>query len=184
MPKALMDKSIKQNIYLIGMMGSWKSTTGKLLAERLERQFVDTDNLLTEKMKMSIPQIFKYLGEERFRREEALCLQSVSEEKDKVVATGGGIVLTEENRRLLRTRGHTFFLKASPGTLAGRIRNIANRPKLHGPGDLLDKLRKLTADRLEYYTGTADFIVDTDALTTDEVVDAVLEKLEEAHVNA
>jgi len=178
-----MENSRKQNIYLIGMMGSWKSTVGKLLAERLERQFADTDNLLEETMKMSIPQIFKYLGEDRFRQEEALCLRAVSEQPEMVVATGGGIILTAENRSLLKTMGHTFFLKASPEVLAGRIRNIANRPKLHGPGDLLAKLRKLTAERRSFYTDTAGFIVDTDALTTDEVVDSVLEKLEGVQVD-
>jgi len=177
-----MEDSRRQNIYLIGMMGSWKSTTGKLLAQRLERTFVDTDILLTEKLKMSIPQIFKYLGEERFRREEALCLRTVSEEQNLVVATGGGIVLTAENRDLLKRKGYTFFLKASPEVLTGRIRNIANRPKLHGPGELLDKLRKLTADRLALYTDTAGFIVDTDPLTTSEVVDSVLENLAGIHV--
>ncbi len=160
------------------MMGSWKSTVGKLLAERVGWQFVDTDDLLTEKMKMSIPQVFQFLGEERFRREEALCLQQAADQRNRVVATGGGIVLNRSNREMLKNSHHTIFLKASPNILAQRIHNISNRPKLHGPGPLEEKISKLYDQRLDLYNTTAEYTIDTSALQTGEVVESILQKLE------
>ncbi len=103
-------KAAKENIVLIGMPASGKTTVGKILAERLERRFVDTDELIEEKIGMSIKEYFECFGEEKFRRIESEIIGSLAGENSLVIATGGGAILREENVSALKYNGKLYFI--------------------------------------------------------------------------
>jgi len=162
------------------MMGSWKSTIGRQLAQQLGWQFVDTDDEIERHMSMTVGDIFRLLGEARFRREEAACLKQVATNTGQVVATGGGIVLDPLNRKLLKNPAVlTVLLRAHPNTLAQRIRNTRKRPLLTGEEDPQTLLEQIWEQRRAYYEETAHYIVDTDQLEPADVVNQLSRYLEE-----
>src|SRR6187402_855134 len=99
------------NIFLIGMMGSGKSTVGRALAQRLDRPFVDTDKVLVERTGVPVATIFEIEGEDGFRRRESGVLAELAQGNGHVVATGGGAVLAAENRDLIRSGGTVVYLR-------------------------------------------------------------------------
>ena len=113
----------KHKIFLIGLMGSGKTTIGKIVAKKLQLTFMDSDVLIEEKTGVKVPLIFEYEGEEGFRKREASTLTELAIKNDMVLATGGGIVLLEENRKLLVESGWVFYLKAHTDELARRLAN-------------------------------------------------------------
>jgi len=148
------------SIFLVGMMGAGKSTVGKLLAKRLGKTFLDTDHEIQSRTGVNIPTIFEIEGEAGFRRRESAVLRGLAGREDLVVATGGGIVLADENRRLLREHGTVVYLRASLDELYGRTRRDRNRPLLQTE-DPRATLRELLVTRDPLYKEVADIIMDT-----------------------
>jgi len=161
-------------IILIGSMGAGKSTIGRLLAARLGLQCVDLDAVIVEKAGKVIPRIFEEDGECVFRALESACLQTLcTDGVDRVLATGGGVIMTAPNRERMKEAGDVIWLDAPPEVLAKRIAGDKNRPLLNGV-DALAKARELDYQRRKYYEMSADFRVDTSLMNAHEAVDAIV----------
>ncbi len=142
-----MQKKYK-NIILTGMMGAGKTTVGKELATIMNCNFIDLDETI-EKNYGKISDIFKQKGEEYFRQIETLELKKLNIRETFVLSTGGGIVLKDENIKILQTLGYVFYLEASTDTIYERIKNQKHRPLLNTPDpkrsieEILSKRKKL-----------------------------------------
>lgn len=121
---------MKNNIVLCGFMGCGKSTVGKILAQRLNYTFVDTDSLIENKENMSVSAIFSEKGEQYFRSAESKVAEELSAKDSLVIATGGGMMLCEENAENLNKTGLTFWLRVTPKTVIERLKNDTSRPLL------------------------------------------------------
>jgi len=119
-----------RNVYLVGVMGSGKSSVGRELARLLAQKFVDLDRLISKRVGKSIAAIFKTDGEAYFRKVEAELLKSVTKEKGQTVATGGGAVLDPSNCEAMKTTGTIIFLEASLDELWSRVSRNKRRPLL------------------------------------------------------
>ncbi len=151
-----------KNIILTGFMGTGKTKVGELLAEKLNYSFVDLDSLVEKREGKKISQIFSEKGEDYFRQKEREALkealegqkgkqnQAQSQRKGQVISTGGGVLLREENRRLMEEKGTLICLKASPEEIYLRIRGSQERPLLEVE-DPLEKIRELLKERKELY---------------------------------
>jgi len=167
-----------KNLFLIGMMGSWKSTVGRKLAETMNMDFIDTDEAIEEVTEMKIFNIFNEFGEDKFRDMEAAFFGEKAKQTGHVFSTGGGIVLKAENRKIIKTRGITFFLHASIEILAKRINNTTKRPLLTGTDNLEGRLQEIWKNRNKYYKDCAHHIINTDDMTPLQVMDEILTLLE------
>ena len=168
---------MKNNIILIGFMGSGKSSVGEALAKSLNYQFLDSDKLIEEKAGSTISQIFEQYGEEYFRNMETKTLQDMQSKLDNtVLSTGGGMPLREENAKLLRQLGLVVYLQASTDTVIKRLKNDKSRPLLKGD-DLAGKVDKLLAARTPVYEKTAHKIIVTDNKTINQIVADIIEEL-------
>lgn len=148
------------NIYLVGLMGAGKTTVGRQLAKRLHRRFVDSDHEIEERTGVRVPVIFEIEGEAGFRKRETQVLAQLAREQGLVLATGGGIVLAEENRRCLRNSGIVIYLSAPPAVLYERTRHDRNRPLLQ-VDDPLAKLQALYEQRDPLYREIADIVIES-----------------------
>ena len=148
------------SLYLVGMMGAGKSTVGRLLARRLKLRFVDCDHEIERHCGVKVPHIFEVEGEAGFRARESEVLAELVTMKGIVLATGGGAVLSAENRRRLAGHGTVVYLRARPEDLYGRVRHDRNRPLL-ATADPLRRLRELHAERDPLYAEIADVVIDT-----------------------
>jgi shikimate kinase len=166
-----------QNIFLIGMMGSWKSTVAKKLATELVLKFIDTDDEIEEATDQTVADIFDERGESRFRKMESAYFVEKSQESGYVISTGGGIVLRETNRIALQNNGICIFLMASLETLSNRIKNTDTRPLLDEDNQL-KKLSKIWKDRKELYESSAHLTIETDHLNPAQVLEIIIKKLE------
>lgn len=168
------------NIVLIGLMGSGKSSVGRLLAERLNRPFIDTDALVEAEAGCAIPAIFATEGEDGFRLREAAVIARVAAGDGQVVATGGGAVLRPENRDALRQTGLVVWLDAAPETLYRRVRaqGVGRRPLLAGP-DPLGRLRALAEERAPAYAAAAHVRIATDTRSLEEIAAEIADILHE-----
>ncbi|MCB1888073.1 MAG: shikimate kinase [Rhodocyclaceae bacterium] len=146
------------NIFLVGMMGAGKTTIGRELAKRLGRRFVDCDHEVEARTGVKIPVIFEIEGEEGFRRRETQALEELSREPGLVVATGGGIVLADENRAILREQGTVIYLDVAPDVLYERTRHDRNRPLLQVDNPRR-RIHDLYAAREPLYREVASLIV-------------------------
>ncbi|KUG05057.1 shikimate kinase i [hydrocarbon metagenome] len=163
-----------KNIVLIGFMGTGKSTVGIKLAERLKMQFIDMDREIEKLTGMSIPMLFKKHGEIRFRSEEQLMSQKLSERTNLVIATGGGVVLNKENVESLRKSGILICLDADPRVILSRVnRKKGSRPLLKKNLDIED-IEKMLNDREEYYS-LADYRIDTSLKEMDKIVQEIIQ---------
>lgn len=170
---------MERNIILIGFMGTGKSAIGQRLAQRLGMTFVDTDNEIEALTGMSIDQIFRKHGEKRFRSEEKLLAAKLARQKGLVIACGGGIVLNPDNIRALSESGIVIRLEASAQDIYRRVmRKRRHRPLIRR--DLtLEGLQEMIKAREEYYQ-CADFTVDTSARGIEDLVQAIIDRLEES----
>jgi shikimate kinase len=150
------------NVFLVGMMGAGKTAVGKLLARRLGKAFHDCDQEIERATGVRIPVIFDIEGEAGFRAREARMLAELTQRTGIVLATGGGAVLSAENRRRLAENGIVVYLRADTRELARRTRHDRNRPLLAG-GDPLATLERLSRERDPLYREIADIVVDTGA---------------------
>jgi shikimate kinase len=165
-----------RNIYLVGMMGAGKTTVGRTLARRLKLRFVDSDHEIEARCGVKIPVIFEIEGEAGFRAREAQTLAELARLEDIVLATGGGVVLAEENRRLLAEHGTVVYLRATPEHLYERVRHDKNRPLL-ATADPLARLRELYCERDPLYRAVADLVVDTGRQSVQVLARGLLEQL-------
>lgn len=160
-------------------MGSGKTTTGRSLAARLGWQFADLDSEIEKAAGRSVAKIFEDEGETAFRKRETEALRAILVDADAhlVLALGGGTLLSEENRQLVRQHCQCVWLKASPEALAGRLaREAEGRPLLAGQ-DLRTRVATLLASREATYREAADVAVDTDGVDQEEIVKRIIENL-------
>jgi shikimate kinase len=156
-----------RNVILVGFMGAGKSVCGHLLARRLGRCFVETDDMITAREGCAIPEIFARHGEARFRELEAEAVDALALKSGDVVATGGGLPCRDGRMDALRALGTVVWLRGEPRALLARARREGARPMLDGRSD--DDVVALYRTREPYY-GQAHVIVDTDGRTIDQVV--------------
>jgi shikimate kinase len=166
----------RQNIILTGFMGTGKSEVGKLLAKRLQREFLDTDTLIEQAAGQPISRIFAEKGEASFRELEKKVIVQVCQKQEAVIATGGGAIVNADNAACLKASGTVICLTASPDTIARRVQGTDERPLLQGE-DPLAKIRSLLSARAEAYA-QADITIDTSTLNPSEVVETILVKLQ------
>ena len=159
------------------MMGAGKTTVGRLLARRLKRAFYDSDEEIERRCGVRIPVIFDIEGEAGFRTREAQAIAELCAIDGVVLATGGGAVLAEENRRRMAAHGTVVYLHARPGYLWQRVRHDRNRPLLAAP-DPQKKLEELYAVRDPLYREVADIVVDTGRQSVQTLAKELLARLE------
>ena len=163
-------------VFLVGMMGAGKTTLGKALAQRLRVEFHDTDKLLVERCGVPVATIFEIEGEEGFRRRESAVLAELAQQADGVVATGGGAILSAENRELMRTHGTVVYLRARLESLWERTRHDSSRPLLATP-DPRATLAQILERRDPLYREAAHLIVDTGSQSAATLVARVMTAL-------
>lgn len=163
-------------VFLVGMMGAGKTTVGRRLARRLGWSFVDSDRELEARLGVPVATVFELEGEEGFRRREAALIDELSRRPGRVLATGGGAVVTPANRAVLHERGRVVYLRASVGDLWHRLRRDTARPLLR-TADPRARIEALVAARDPLYREVAHLVVDTGRQPVDAVVGAILRRL-------
>ncbi|TFZ07581.1 shikimate kinase [Ramlibacter henchirensis] len=165
----------------MGLPGSGKSTVGRSLARRLNLPFSDSDHAIEQRLGCSIREFFEREGEARFRDIEQQVLADLVSGDRRVLATGGGAVLREANRTLLRGAGHVLYLRSTPEELWRRLRHDTQRPLLQVI-DPQARLRELYEQRDPLYRETAHFVVETGRPSVPTLVNMVLMQLELAGI--
>lgn len=169
--------SAHDSIVLIGPMGSGKSTVGKCLSALLHKDFVDSDEELEQRCGADIPWIFDIEGEEGFRKRETAVLDSLAQRQNTVIATGGGAILSEENRRILRSIGVVVYLTADLDVLFNRVAKDKSRPLLQVP-EPRQAYEKIFLQRDPLYRSTADLVyVSNETLNPNEVAKNIRTRL-------
>lgn len=166
----------KDNIVLIGFMGSGKTTVGKELAKQLHMDFLDTDAYIEEQAGKSIAAIFEEDGEEVFRKLETQILTDLRDStKNTILSTGGGMPLRRENAKLLKEIGKVIYLMATPQVIYNRVKHDTKRPLLQGT-DPYGKICELMRGRRQIYEREADVVVDANADNLEEVMSDLSER--------
>ena len=168
----------KDNIILIGPMGSGKTSTGRMLAREMGYVFADTDEEVTKRTGVSIAYIFDVEGEEGFRKRECSALKECLNDNNKVISTGGGIVLSKENRDLLQDRGTVVYLQTSIRSQVKRTAPTNNRPLLQNK-DPKEILEKLMLTRAPLYEEIADITIMTDNKSLQEMLKEIQRAINE-----
>ncbi|MEO1901026.1 MAG: shikimate kinase AroK [Alcanivorax sp.] len=176
-----MNEKAVTSLFLVGPMGAGKSTLGRHLAQVLDRPFYDSDRVIEEKTGADIPWIFDVEGEDGFRRRERDVINELTALDGIVLATGGGAVLNDDNRRHLHERGCVIYLWTPVELQLARTRNDRNRPLLQ-TGDPERKLQALLEKRDPLYREVAHAVVSTASGNLKKVTDQVLGCLGE-HAN-
>jgi len=167
---------IAGNIFLVGPMGAGKSTIGRQLAKALHRKFYDSDKVIEQRTGVSISWIFEMEGEAGFRERETKAIEELTALENVVVATGGGAVLSAENRDFLRERGHVVYLSASCEQLYRRTARDKKRPLLQ-TGDRRKQIEQLLATRDPLYRDVADIVLKTGDQSIQHTVNEVIKQL-------
>lgn len=170
-------KKLSLNIFLVGFMGAGKSAVGKALSARLGMDFVELDEDAEREEGISISEIFAGRGEEYFRELESKVLSSRSKGRSQVISTGGGAVLSESNREVMKKHGVTIYLKATADVLWERVKHNTNRPLLQVDKPL-ERLRELLGSREVFYE-QADIVVDTEGLSPERVAEEIIRRLDD-----
>ncbi|HEY6085715.1 MAG TPA: shikimate kinase [Nitrospira sp.] len=163
------------NIVLIGYRGVGKTSVGQVLAERLGRQLVSTDQEIVRRTGESIPDLVARHGWDYFRDRESEVCRDFANRDRLVIDTGGGAVLRSENVQLLRRNGRCFWLTASVETIASRIGGDTQRPSLTGTKSFVEEIEDVLRDRKPQYQAAADHVVPTDGRSIDQLVRTILE---------
>jgi len=161
------------NIFLIGPMGSGKSTIGRILARELRLDFYDSDHVIEQRTGVTIPWIFDVEGEAGFRERERQVIDALTQKQNIVMATGGGAVLTTENRISLASRGLVVYLQVSIQEQIARTEKSSNRPLIQQQ-DLRESLEKLNSVREPHYLEIADLVFDTNLSSAQTVVKEII----------
>ena len=160
------------NIILIGFMGVGKSQVGHKLAQELKMHFVDTDDLIEKAEEMNIPEIFEKKGEPHFRDIETKTLGTLQDYDNFVISTGGGIILRDENVKMLKQLGPLVLLWSDPDTIYERVKQESHRPLIEA--DKKKNISEILRQRTPIYNKAADFTVDTSFLSIDNAVEEIL----------
>lgn len=170
-----------KNLFLIGYRGTGKTSVAHLLADHLGWRWVDADVLLEETHGKTIRQIFAEEGEVGFREKESAILRQICQQSQQVIATGGGVILRPENRKLLQMSGQVVWLMANPETIWQRLQQdhttTERRPNLTQGG--LQEIEELLRQRQPLYAECADFQVDTEDKTPEEIALAIFNWLKQ-----
>ena len=161
------------NIFIVGPMGSGKSTVGKIISDELFLNFFDTDEEIENRTGASIDWIFDLEGEEGFRKRESVVLEEMVQKNSVVLSTGGGIILSENNRELLSSRGTVFYLATPISVQLERTAKDKDRPLLKNgdPGQILQELHE---KRKNLYKSVSDHIVETENKSSQEVASEII----------
>ena len=166
------------NIFIVGPMGSGKSTVGKIISDELFLNFFDTDEEIESRTGASIDWIFDLEGENGFRKRESDILQEMVQKNSIVLSTGGGIILSDENRELLSSRGTVFYLSTPISVQIERTSKDKDRPLLKNgdPGEILTKLHEA---RKDLYESVSDHCVQTENKSSQEVASEIINLIKE-----
>jgi len=171
----------KESIFLVGPMGSGKSTIGRILAEKLHYRFFDSDHLIEARTGTTITTIFDIEGEAGFRTREQAIIDELTRLPEIVLATGGGAVLKSENRQALAGRGFVIYLKSPVHTLLKRTHMDRNRPLLQ-TDDPESVLKQIIETREPLYQEIADMIIETEFYSVHRLVKHIIERLEQEQI--
>ena len=165
-----------KKIFLLGMMGTGKSTIGRSLANKLGFDFIDSDNWIEESLKMKIPQIFEKKGEDYFRSLEKNFILKELPSGNYIIACGGGLCIPPGMMDLLKKEGITICLTASADQIFQRIGSDPNRPLLEG-SKTTKQIEDILAKRKETYD-SADLVIKTDHLSPERIIDSIITSLD------
>jgi shikimate kinase len=169
-------------VFMVGLPGSGKSTVGRLLAKRLALEFADSDHVIEARLGCSIREYFEREGEAAFRDLEEQVVAELSARQGLVLSTGGGTVLREANRRVLRARGTVVYLKATPDDIFRRLRHDKTRPLLQ-VDDPLKRLKELFRVRDPLYREVAHMVLETGRPTVASLVNTLAMQIEQGALN-
>ena len=165
------------NIFLIGPMGTGKTTIGKKLANKTSKKFFDSDHEIKRTTGVDIPLIFEIEGEAGFRERETKIISELVLLRNIVLSTGGGAILTQKNRELLTDNGIIIYLKSSAEKIFNRTSSDKIRPLLQG-NDRLSKIKEILFEREPIYSSVANETINTDTLSTQEIIREILKIIE------
>ncbi|MBQ7148049.1 MAG: shikimate kinase [Pseudobutyrivibrio sp.] len=167
---------VMANIFLIGFMGTGKSTIANSLKRKYDMQVVDMDSEIEKNQGKAISEIFAEEGEEYFRDLETQLVMDLQRRDNVVVSCGGGAVLREKNVQEMRKSGKIILLQATPETILERVKNSHNRPLLEGNKNI-DFIKELMSKREDKYNSAADIVVSVDARAVEDIADEVYSKV-------
>ncbi|MDR2899722.1 MAG: shikimate kinase [Clostridiales bacterium] len=164
-----------KNVVLIGFMGSGKTSVARCLAKKLRLNLYEMDMIIENEARLTINAIFEKYGEDYFRNRESDVLRRVLDNGNEagIISCGGGVVMREENIRIMKEYGIVFFLEASEETIYMRLKNSTDRPLLNN-NMTTESIEKRLNARLPLYKNAADFMVNTDSLTVNQVADEII----------
>jgi shikimate kinase len=165
------------NIFLIGPMGAGKTTIGRQLSRKLGMRFLDSDRVIEERTGADIPLIFEKEGEDGFRKREQAVIDELTLEENLVLATGGGAVLSAENRNALAQRGKVIYLHSDINSLVERTGKDRGRPLLQTGQDPRSVLTRILEQREPLYRETADIVIDTSNTSISQVIQAIISQI-------
>lgn len=168
-----------KNIVLAGFMATGKTTVGRILAQRLGLEFVDTDEEIERVADTNVADLFSRYGPVRFRSEEALVIKKLSARVGLVIATGGGAVLDPQNVAELKKNGVIVLIRSSAGVILRRVKSGKSRPLLAGAPELKVRIEELMAEREEAYAGAADLEVFSGDESKEEMAEKIIRLLRE-----
>jgi len=170
---------MKNHLYLIGYMGTGKTTVGRILSENMCLPLLEMDEILISRFNMSINDVFETLGEDVFREAETLLLQDIAAlDGPSIVSCGGGVPLKEENRVILKESGKSILLTASPSTLMSRLSDCKDRPLI---SDMeMSKIEEMLIKRKAAYDEAADYTITTDGFFPSEIAGTIMDILANA----
>lgn len=167
-----------KNIFLIGFMGSGKSTIAACLSKNYGMDIIEMDQEIVEREGMSISDIFATKGEPYFRDVETNLLIEIQVQENKVVSCGGGVVLREQNVTEMKKSGQIVLLTAKPETILERVKDDDSRPLLHGNKNVAF-ISEMLEKRRPKYEGAADIVIQTDGKSAEEICKEIFEKTEQ-----
>lgn len=169
---------LNYNIVLIGFMGTGKSTISDCLSTSFDMEVVDMDQVISDREKMSIPDIFETYGEEYFRNAETNLLKELQSKHNVVISCGGGTPMRDENVQEMKKNGRVVLLTAKPETIFERVKDSHNRPLIEN-NKSVDYINELMQQRRDKYFAAADIIIETDNKTKTEICQEIADSLME-----
>jgi len=162
------------NIILIGYRGTGKSTVAKILGQRLGRKVISTDAEIVKEAKQSIPHIVEQFGWDHFRELETQMCRKLQDQTNLIIDTGGGLILKEENVKILKANGKIFWLTADVPTIVKRISGDTQRPSLSGTKTFVEEIEDILKERTPKYQAAADHVIPTDRTSPHQIADSIL----------